>query len=332
MTAQTNELKPCPMCGSAASMSKEQGESLWSRDIVWFASISCDSCELTTASYCDDPDGKESIAAWNTRTPAQPDNAVTVDEIMAKVVLCSVAVRQEKVKASEMHKRHADIRTMIEQALAAKPEQASHPDTQAVYRCADAMADKMRESRIKGRSGWDNKEQCSAQYLSDLLRSHVEKGDPIDVANFAMMLHQRGERISAAHPVSEPVAHVWRQDLFFNLEKQVTLYRPSVSLAQVPLYLHPQPVSEPVATLRITHGGYGAVLSTHVAYALPEGTHDVYARPQTAIPDGWQIVPKVPTEEQRMAGKLAMIDGEPSVTIYSAMLAAAPTPPTGSNA
>lgn len=29
-----------------------------------------------------------------------------------------------------------------------------------------------------------------------MLREHVDKGDPVDVANFCMMLHQRGEYIS----------------------------------------------------------------------------------------------------------------------------------------
>jgi hypothetical protein len=31
-----------------------------------------------------------------------------------------------------------------------------------------------------------------------MLRAHVEKGDPVDVANFCMFLHQRGEAIPAA--------------------------------------------------------------------------------------------------------------------------------------
>lgn len=43
---------------------------------------------------------------------------------------------------------------------------------------------------------------------------------------------------------------------------------------------------KPVATVRVTHKGYGMKLSTYVAYALPEGMHDVYAVPQpAAVPD-----------------------------------------------
>ena len=39
--------------------------------------------------------------------------------------------------------------------------------------------------------------------------------------------------------------------------------------------------SEPVATVRVVHGGYGMVLSTFVAYALQEGTHELFAQPTT---------------------------------------------------
>lgn len=39
---------------------------------------------------------------------------------------------------------------------------------------------------------------------------------------------------------------------------------------------------KPVATVRVTHGGYGMELSKHIAYHLPEGLHDVYAEPPAA--------------------------------------------------
>ena len=60
---------------------------------------------------------------------------------------------------------------------------------------AYAMKRKMSEAGRKGRSGWHRKDECSAEDLSRMLREHVEKGDPVDVANFCMMLHQRSERI-----------------------------------------------------------------------------------------------------------------------------------------
>lgn len=68
----------------------------------------------------------------------------------------------------------------------------------AVKRFAVAMEDKLDKKADEGRGGWSNKEECSQEDLSLMLRKHVEKGDPIDVANFCMMLFNRGERI--IHP------------------------------------------------------------------------------------------------------------------------------------
>ena len=72
---------------------------------------------------------------------------------------------------------------------------APHPDVVAVERFSQAMDTKMKVSRNKGRGGWQDKTQCTAEELSKALRGHVDKGDPVDVANFCMMLHQRGEKI-----------------------------------------------------------------------------------------------------------------------------------------
>lgn len=70
-----------------------------------------------------------------------------------------------------------------------------HPNDIAVDNFAAAMKAKLAEKRVEGRSGWQDKQDCSNAFLSRLLREHVAKGDPIDVANLAMMIHQRGERI-----------------------------------------------------------------------------------------------------------------------------------------
>lgn len=61
-----------------------------------------------------------------------------------------------------------------------------------------AMLDKLAKSRSKqsGAPFW-HEEGCSQADLSEALRHHVEKGDPVDVANFCMMLHARGESILA---------------------------------------------------------------------------------------------------------------------------------------
>lgn len=89
-----------------------------------------------------------------------------------------------------------------EHGLAAhQPVGDQHPDDLAVDAFAAAMKAKMAEARAKGRGGWEDPTQCSADDLVRMLRDHVEKGDPRDVANFCMMLHQRGEAIAARPPV-----------------------------------------------------------------------------------------------------------------------------------
>ncbi|TWD58148.1 hypothetical protein FB480_101903 [Agrobacterium vitis] len=87
----------------------------------------------------------------------------------------------------------------LESAGATPPAQtaAAHSDDIAVDQFAAAMKAKLAAKRAEGRGGWDDKNECSNEFLSLLLREHVDKGDPLDVMNFAMMIHQRGERI---HP------------------------------------------------------------------------------------------------------------------------------------
>ncbi|MGH8156614.1 MAG: hypothetical protein ACREPQ_00710 [Rhodanobacter sp.] len=68
-------------------------------------------------------------------------------------------------------------------------------DDAAVDAFAVAMKDKLARARAKGRGGWADHEPGMQQKLSDMLREHVAKGDPVDVANFSMFLQQRGESI-----------------------------------------------------------------------------------------------------------------------------------------
>lgn len=79
----------------------------------------------------------------------------------------------------------------------ARPAQTEqqHPDDAAVDRFAAAMKAKLAAARAKGRGGWDDPNVCSVEFLAQLLVEHLGKGNTgtfEDVANFAMMLHQRG--------------------------------------------------------------------------------------------------------------------------------------------
>lgn len=94
------------------------------------------------------------------------------------------------------------------------PNQGAHPDDLAVDRFAAAMKAKLAKGRNKGRGGWDDKTQCLDEFLAELLVDHLGKGNAgtfEDVANFAMMLHQRGanpEILSNASRASPHLRHL----------------------------------------------------------------------------------------------------------------------------
>ncbi|MGG7519648.1 hypothetical protein ACQ3G6_17370 [Allorhizobium undicola] len=93
----------------------------------------------------------------------------------------------------------------IRSALTTAP---AHPDDIAVDRFAAAMKVKLAKKRSEGRGGWEDKSQCTNEFLSRLLKEHVEKGDPVDVGNLAMMIHQRGERITTPPDQSARIAEL----------------------------------------------------------------------------------------------------------------------------
>lgn len=72
-----------------------------------------------------------------------------------------------------------------------------HPDDVAIDRFAAAMKAKMAASRAKGRGGWDDTAQCPTERLQSMLLGHLEKGDPMDIAIFSMMLWSRGDLVTA---------------------------------------------------------------------------------------------------------------------------------------
>lgn len=84
---------------------------------------------------------------------------------------------------------------MLPVAAQAQPSGNAHIDDDAVDHFAAAMKEKLAQARAKGRSGWH---ECDPADLSAMLREHVEKGDPRDVANFCMFLWSLGKPISAA--------------------------------------------------------------------------------------------------------------------------------------
>lgn len=119
------------------------------------------------------------------------ETADLVDEIIADLADAAPAITElsEAVKRLEAYK-----------SMRPHPGGAPHADDAAVDRFAAALKAKLSAARAKGRCGWQNAEPGMQQRLSDMLRAHVEKGDPRDVANFAMFLFCRGESILPEAP------------------------------------------------------------------------------------------------------------------------------------
>lgn len=69
-------------------------------------------------------------------------------------------------------------------------------DNEAVDQFATAMKERLALAREKGRSDWDNEEKYTGGHFADLFWRNTaksNKGNYIDLANFLMFLHVRGE-------------------------------------------------------------------------------------------------------------------------------------------
>jgi hypothetical protein len=69
---------------------------------------------------------------------------------------------------------------------------AVHADDKAINLFADSMKAKMAKMREKGRGGWADTFSCSTSLLQKEASKEIEKGDPVDIGNLAMMLFNRG--------------------------------------------------------------------------------------------------------------------------------------------
>ena len=196
----------------------------------------------------------------------------------------------------------------LEAALSAQP--AAHPDDTAVDAFAEAMKAKLAEARAKGRGGWQDKDDCPQQRLSDMLRAHVEKGDPRDVANFCMFLHQRGEAILPARRAE----------------------RQGEAVKRWPFVESPGEFTERLREAMQHFPLIGAV--RHVLIENPPEI-DTHPAAPVGVPDGMVLVPKKASNAMLDAGMARRCEvenpgGYCSVDqIYKAMLAAAPSAPQG---
>jgi hypothetical protein len=149
----------------------------------------------------------------------------------------------------------ADALKLKQQAIAQQQQQ--HPDDAAVDRFAVAMKDKLAKAREKGRSGW---ETCPPDDLSRMLREHVEKGDPRDVANFAMMLWNLGTGIAAAPQPAQPTESILIDGVAYAVPEEVALEMLNLHIVIKTARAQPAP-EQPLAWLDPTDG---AIIKAHV--------------------------------------------------------------------
>lgn len=159
------------------------------------------------------------FVAWEARARLADDDAAAAPAVQAEPVVTVVRHEYTDGNHPENGFSNADwarieslepgTKLYLHPPTSAVPAVNDHPDDEAVDRFAEAMKTKLRKKRDEGRGGWEDKEQCSQEFLSSLLHEHAVKGDPVDVANLAMMLHQRGESIA---PPPAPAGYVLVRD------------------------------------------------------------------------------------------------------------------------
>ena len=111
----------------------------------------------------------------------------------------SVANKNNEVRAGVAHICHATpenyerLQATFPDIEFERPPTQEDIDNEAVDKLAQAMKNKLAEKREQGYHGW---ETCKHGDLVQLLINHVDKGDPIDVANFCAFLFARGEQLT----------------------------------------------------------------------------------------------------------------------------------------
>lgn len=87
-----------------------------------------------------------------------------------------------------------------------------HADDEAVDRFAALLKAKLAAARAKGRSGWSDPAWPAAD-INRQMHEHAAKGDPLDVAAYAMFLALRGEATTSLNREPNPT----REDLIATL-------------------------------------------------------------------------------------------------------------------
>jgi hypothetical protein len=155
---------------------------------------------MNTATNTSTPDAVRNLIVCDTQFGWNGETTLKLPELLDLQARGWLIEGNENNEFSLTEKGQAVVARALQQAgpadLAEQQVGEVHPDDVAVDAFAAAMKLKMADARAKGRGGWEDPAQCSALDLCRLLRDHVEKGDPRDVANFCMMLWNRQEGIA----------------------------------------------------------------------------------------------------------------------------------------
>lgn len=75
-------------------------------------------------------------------------------------------------------------------------ENLAEIDNNAVQAVSHTMAIHMAMARMKGKQGWQHKDLCDSNYLSQLFARALNRGRLISAMNYLMMLWVRGEKLN----------------------------------------------------------------------------------------------------------------------------------------
>lgn len=119
---------------------------------------------------------------------------LTAEQLAERLGLNPESVRRLTRDGTLPHHRiGASVRYILADVMAHTAVN-KHPDDEAVDTFAQAMHDKMTAARAKGKEGWDDPEQRTDKQLEALFLQCYERGEWVDVANYAMMLWNRGQK------------------------------------------------------------------------------------------------------------------------------------------
>ena len=190
LDARVAALKPCPFCGSAADVDNNFGREYW----VQCTNLKCGSTDGKL--YTSAAEAKE---RWNIRAvPQKPAlhepvaiaRVIETDDFAAEVawILNPCPPGTLLYEGPQLQGR-------------AKPATVDSDDIYAEDKAVDSFASRMKwklaKARERGKYGWQDK-NWTPEEISQALREHVAKGDPVDVANYCMFLAARNE------PITEP--------------------------------------------------------------------------------------------------------------------------------